>query len=493
MSECALVVNPDWIQEHCLSNTGKMNNWTTHESWWINRNFDKQLEAIKSTGYSIQEALWLIYYGLKKPPKCKTCGGDVNFTKFKSGYREYCSIRCVTQSKERNAKISKATVINAPDRLKKVRATNLERYGDSVYYKTDDFKDKAACTKLQKYGNPAYCNDDKRHQTCLIKYGVEDPLTLHDVQVRMQKAKLKKYNGEFFPGKSPHSKAEDEVRAYVESITGKQFPPAFGVLSHGLELDGYNDELKVAFEYCGLFWHSEDKKYRIYHRDKLEQCRKLGFRLFTIFEDEWLNRNHQVKNFISSALGVYETRIPARKCTVHIFTRNDKNQVMTAQTLLDDEHIQGSSGRSHTWVALEYNGEMIGVMSFSKHHRQGNGDKLILNRMCFRSGLQVIGGASKMFSHALFYFDNTCDILSWSDNRWTEGNVYKKLGFELDGEMFVDYSYVGNKQNRIPKQSMQKKKTGCPPDVTERDWCLQEYGLHRIWDCGKKRWVYHRK
>src|SRR5574337_265592 len=54
MSECALVVNPDWIQEHCLSSKGKMNNWTTHESWWINRNFDKQLEAIKSTGYSIR-------------------------------------------------------------------------------------------------------------------------------------------------------------------------------------------------------------------------------------------------------------------------------------------------------------------------------------------------------------------------------------------------------------------------------------------------------
>lgn len=145
------------------------------------------------------------------------------------------------------------------------------------------------------------------------------------------------------------------------------------------------------------------------------------------------------------------------------------------------------------WIAvLECADGMVGVMSFSKHHRQNHEDALILNRMAFKDGLQVVGGASKMFAHAILYFDDNRDILSWSDNRWTEGNVYRKLGFEMGSDIFTDYSYVGNKQTRVPKQSMQKKKTGCPPDVTERDWCLQEYGLHRIWDCGKKRWVYHR-
>lgn len=486
------LIDRAWIERYCLGFEGRLNNWVTRQTWWTKHGFDKQFRAIQSSGVPIQEYLWLAYHGQTKPPVCKTCESPVKFRQFHSGYHEYCSPRCATQGSDRNAKISKATIASTPVRLEKARITNLRKYGDSVYCRTADFKRKAFDTKLELYGCGNYNNIERRRQTCLKKYGKEEPLLLPPFQKRMQTAKLEKCSGEFFPGVSVHSKGEDEVREYMESVTGKPFPSAFGVLDHGLELDGYCPELSAAFEYCGLYWHSEDKKHRIYHRDKLEQCRQLGIRLFTIFEDEWLNRNHQVKNFLSSALGTYSKRIYARKCQVRIFNRLDKVSVAQAQAFLDNEHIQGSSGRSHTWVALEYANEMVGVMSFSDHHRQNHEGVLVLNRMAFKDGLQVVGGSSKMFHHALMHFGSDRDILSWSDNRWTEGSVYKKLGFDLGGETYTDYSYVGNKQNRIPKQSMQKKKTGCPVDVLEKDWCLQKYGLRRIWDCGKKRWLYHR-
>ena len=84
------------------------------------------------------------------------------------------------------------------------------------------------------------------------------------------------------------------------------------------------------------------------------------------------------------------------------------------------------------------------------------------------------------------------EIISWSDNRWSVGSVYRKLGFVLAEELKPDYSYVDLKRphRRISKQSQQKKKTGCPQGMTELEWANQR-GLSRIWDCGKKRWLYN--
>ena len=128
-------------------------------------------------------------------------------------------------------------------------------------------------------------------------------------------------------------------------------------------------------------------------------------------------------------------------------------------------------------------------MTFGKHHRNSN-KELILNRFAIKDGVSIAGGASKLFK-------NACKILpkglikSWSDNRWSQGNVYEKLGFILQGELPPDYSYV-YKQTRVSKQSQQKNKTKCPTELTEVEWAHQR-GFYRIWDCGKKVWVFENK
>ena len=81
------------------------------------------------------------------------------------------------------------------------------------------------------------------------------------------------------------------------------------------------------------------------------------------------------------------------------------------------------------------------------------------------------------------------DLISWSDNRWSQGRVYEKMGFTLDSELPQDYSYVNVKRpiERLSKQSQKKSNTNCPEGMTEKEWA-EERGLARIWDCGKKRW-----
>jgi hypothetical protein len=103
----------------------------------------------------------------------------------------------------------------------------------------------------------------------------------------------------------------------------------------------------------------------------------------------------------------------------------------------------------------------------------------------------VVGGAQKLFKACKSWAINsgTNKIISWSDNRWSQGTVYEKLGFQLDKELNVDYSYVDLKNpiKRLSKQSQKKSNTQCPANITEREWSIQR-GLSRIWDCGKTRW-----
>lgn len=124
-------------------------------------------------------------------------------------------------------------------------------------------------------------------------------------------------------------------------------------------------------------------------------------------------------------------------------------------------------------------------MTFDKHHR--GLDRVILNRFCSKSGFSIVGGASRLLKYASKTFP---EIWSWSDNRYSDGNVYQKLGFELVQELKPDYSYVDlSKKTRYSKQSMQKSKIGCPPEITEKQF-LQDLGYYRIWDCGKKTWKF---
>lgn len=94
-------------------------------------------------------------------------------------------------------------------------------------------------------------------------------------------------------------KSEEEVRNYFEDITGKQWPkakPSQVPFLHGLHLDGYCAELKVAFEYQGLqhYRHVEhfgrkeelaDRKRR--DARKRVQCWRHGVRLIAV--PYWVN------------------------------------------------------------------------------------------------------------------------------------------------------------------------------------------------------------
>lgn len=281
------------------------------------------------------------------------------------------------------------------------------------------------------------------------------------------------------------SKAEIELSDWVKTYfpLAKKIKLENGKVRSFSELDIFIPELNIAIEYNGLYWHSDIFQHKTYHSEKMAIANKNGIRLITIFEDEWRDRKDQVKGFLLSALSKNSKKIYARNCEVRVVEKTN------AVAFLDDNHIQGSTVFQAS-IGLYHNDELVGLITGNKHHRQGHDSKFVLNRLVFKRDYSIAGGSSRLLKYLIKYAKDHGfnEIISWSDNRWSEGNVYKSLGFTLEEVLIPDYSYVKG-PNRMSKQSCQKKlltKKGAVGDSESE--MAKSLGYNRIWDCGKIRW-----
>jgi len=282
------------------------------------------------------------------------------------------------------------------------------------------------------------------------------------------------------------TQTQNEIAEWVKNFEFEVFQNK--KLRNKKEIDIFIPSLNLGIEYCGLYWHSERSgRTRSYHYSKMKDANSEGIRLITIFEDEWLDRQEQVKNFLLSVLNKNEHKIYGRNTVVKVTDKQIANK------FYEDNHIQGKPQTAILHLGL-YTKEnlLVGCMSFGAHHRGGNGRAVVLNRLAFLHNHTVHGGASKLLSFAVnsLRFMGYNKILSWSDNRWSEGGVYKALGFDLEEELGPDYSYVTEKFTRVSKQSCQKKYLKKKGALGSTELVMaKSLGYSRIWDCGKKRWV----
>ena len=277
------------------------------------------------------------------------------------------------------------------------------------------------------------------------------------------------------------SKPEQELRDFISNyIPCKKDRSAVP----GYELDLFIPEKRIAFEYNGLYWHTEDKVGRLYHLHKQRAAEKCGIKLFHIFSNELDEKADVVKSIVLSKLNFYKEIIYARNCVLSINHSETRN-------FLNKNHLQGAPTNIALSISLLFNDEIVGCISYGRHHRNHNKNEIILNRLCFKTNTQIIGGAKRLFTNSLAHLNQYEKIVSWSDNRWSDGSVYKHLDFTLSKELPIQYWYYKSGQ-LYSMQSKQKKVINCPLNMTEREYMLQQ-GYNRIWDCGKKRWEYNLK
>jgi hypothetical protein len=233
------------------------------------------------------------------------------------------------------------------------------------------------------------------------------------------------------------------------------------------EIDIYLSDYNIGIELCGLYWHSDLYKDKHYHYEKYKLAKNNGIRLIQIFEDEWVYKKEAVLNRLKNKLKLHEP-IYARQCIVKEIDHNTSTQYINMW------HTQGNASAS-VRLGLYYQDKLVQVMTFGKG-RFRSGWELI--RLV--SEKPVIGGANKLFKYFINKYKPD-SVHSYCDLRWGNGDIYKKMGFDLIKQTEPDYFYVSGDQriNRIKLQNHKLTKE----QRKERDHMSKIYGVgHGVWE-----------
>ena len=264
------------------------------------------------------------------------------------------------------------------------------------------------------------------------------------------------------------SEGEESLYTFIQSIYKGPILRHDRTLISPKELDIYLPDLKLAFEFNGLYWHSiawlKDKRY---HELKSKACEDKGVRLIHIYEDEWKSKDKSeiIKSLIKIALKSSSKRIYARQCQVRKISNKE------AKRFNDLNHLQRHRNAQITY-GLYYNDILVQLMSFSYDKRK---DWWEIIRGCPGSNNVVVGGVSKLFKHFIKE-NNVTKVFSYCDFNKFDGRGYEAIGMKFIGYTGPDKKYILN--DRLVNRNPYKRKL--------YDVCCD--GV--VWGAGSKKYLW---
>ena len=221
-----------------------------------------------------------------------------------------------------------------------------------------------------------------------------------------------------------------------------------------LEIDFLIPNYNFGIEVNGLTWHSFGKSShsslnnyhkldRNKHLNKTIEMEKLGYQLFHIREDHLKN---QIKKEIWKS-------ILLNKCNISYKIHARKLQVVQLphefiKDFLTNNHLQGSCVSSiNLGLQDPKSGIIYSIMTFGKSRFNKNIEYELL-RFCNAKFHSIRGAASKLLKH----FERTYkpqSLISYANRDWSQGNLYKRLGFEFIGSTKPNFIYYYPNTNTI--------------------------------------------
>ena len=485
--------------------------------------------------------------GVKVKVKCDICGKEkeitlnryhINTKKLTTYYA--CSRKCAEQKNKKTIldNYGVENISNSEFIKNKKIETCLENFGVKYPQQSQEIFNKGKKTKFEKYGDMNYTNIEKAKNTNLERYGVEFPMMDPVIKNKILKSSKKHYNSKIIneydnivsysadnyeficdcgcehtfnihykllwqrkasntvlcttcnPISKNISGLEIELKNFIkENYDGNILINTKSVITP-LELDIYLPELKIAFEFNGLYWHNELYKDKNYHLNKTEECEKQGIKLIHVWEDDWIFKKDIVKSIILNKFKKTQ-RIYARKCII----KEIQNDLY--REFIDDNHMQGYIN-SRVKIGLFNENKLISLMTFGDY-RVSMGKKITnegeyeLLRFCNKLNTTVIGGASKLFKYFIDNY-NPSLIMSYADRSWSQGDLYKLLNFDFVGKTPPNYHYIigGLRHHRFNFRKDKLVKEGFDSSKTEREIML-ERKIYRIYNSGNLKFIYKNK
>ena len=337
------------------------------------------------------------------------------------------------------------------ERSEKMKKTMQERYGVSYFLEKTDIpranfiRNKSYDEMLKnKFDKPMFSREE------YIKRGCSNGKLLFKCNKCGNIFEVYHSNGfhdmcpKCFPVFQTSSKPETEFKHFLKEILEKnnfKYEENNREILKPRELDFFIPQLGLAFEFDGLYWHSDKFKDKNYHLNKTQDCLSQKINLTHIFEDDWYYKRKIVESRVKNFLGDYDKIIYARKCFIKVVSFDKTYE------FLENNHIQGYCS-SKINLGLYFENELVSIMTFGKPRFNKKYEYELL-RFCNKLNHHVIGGASKL----LRYFEKNYkpkSLISYADRRWSKGNLYYKLGFELIGNTKPNYWYY-SKRHCHPK------------------------------------------
>jgi hypothetical protein len=449
---------------------------------------------------------------------------------------EKYGVTCVAQTEENKQKFQNwyNDPINVQSVLERIKKTNIEKYGVENCKSLPEVEQKIIATCLSKYGvkNVSQIPSTKiKLRARIAEYKLSGHLIKKGYD-RFSNYVEKNYNFNLLTSKEEYlgvdsnqifkfsckscnnivekkfvygsglrcqlcnpittlftSIEEQEVFDYVTKELGISGRQSDRLLIMPYELDMVFDNEKIAIEYCGLYWHSEasSNKTKDYHFNKMKLTNQKGYRLITIFSDEWKYKKEIVKSKLKNIFQQTSVRHYARNLLVKPTSYNESKE------FLEKFHLQGNSTAKINLGLYTKTNQLVALMTFSNGRAALNSKSSSSEFELVRfvtNGDSVVGGASKILKHFIKNFNPT-KIISYADLRWSEGHVYELLGFKKETNPTIGYWYTSNYEKREHRFNFTKNqliKEGADPSKTE--WQLmQELGYDRIWDCGHQKYI----
>jgi len=377
---------------------------------------------------------------------------------------------------------------------------NLETYGVEYFSQTNIFKEKVKKTSLERYDveSPNQCFEVKQKQknAMLATYGFSSNFS-HENRHNIQQTIFKKYgvfnhmhrhlnNFEFWKNRQfiidnfidetehflvenfcnffncshfpayellktleiPYkktrtiSKAECEI---FELINVEDKIQSDKKILDGFELDILVPSQKLAIEFNGLYWHSEERgKCEKYHLNKTLKCEEKGIQLIHIFENEWVEKQNVVLSIINERLNIFETIISSNQYLVKYASHTETFD------FLNDNSIQF---KNDTWkgkcLGCFKEESLLFVLTFEVDKQQN----LQITNVCSKLNTKVIDGFANILK---FIHDEISPkyILATVDRRLSDGKFFKHHNFkkiaETSPKLFNNYSTsLKNFRNKI--------------------------------------------
>ena len=419
------------------------------------------------------------------------------------------------QKKSKNTLLKNYGVDNpnkSKEILERTKKTIIEKYGVDNIKKNKNIDDKIKKTMLFRYGVEYALQNDKikakskEKQMLTLAKNIKEHYKEYDIleiDSANKKYKMKCDNNHVFDIDysllnsrrridtlictecNPLSKSISGLEIELVQFIQKNSDDVIYLNDRSLidkELDIYMPNLKLAFEFNGLWWHNEINKSYDYHLKKTDECESKNVRLIHIWEDDWLYNKNIVKSMILNLLKKTENKIYARKCEI----KNVDSKI--SKDFLNNNHIQGHVVAKYN-IGLFYNNELVSLMSFGKKrivmNDKSNIDEFELSRFCNKINTTVIGGASKLFKYFINEYKPK-EIITYANRSYSNGELYKKLNFEFVHKTNINYYYVVNKtrKHRFTYRKSELIKQGYDSNKSEHEIML-ERKIYRIYDSGQ--------